>query len=856
MSAKTLTPMMAQYQEIKAQYPDAILFYRLGDFYEMFFDDAVEASQLLQLTLTSRNKGDHKAPMCGIPYHAAQNYIAKLTKLGKKIAICEQLSDPDLPGIVKRDVVRIITPGTTLDEHVLDQKNNNYTVAIVERDGRFGLASADLSTGQFQATELENLKDFLTEIERIRPVEAILEGGKFSAEIKKQMERSSLYFFEHSAEHLSGTPGDQASALLLDYLQKTQKTDLHHLKKAEHYRCDDFMALDESTLKNLELLSTLRENGKEGSLLWVLDETVTSMGGRYLRHVLTHPLLDRTQIEHRLDAVEVLTRQPVQLDDVRTALKNILDLERLLARLSLGHGNARDLLALKNSLQSIPVLQKLVAGFSSDLIAYLCSRLHGLPDLVQLLSRALVDEPPLAVREGGMIREGYDRELDELKKISREGKGYIQSLQEKEIARTGINSLKIRYNSVFGYYIEISKANLHAAPQDYIRKQTLVNAERFITPELKEYEEKVLGAEEKIVTMEYNIFHSLRETVVANIQQIQELAQAIAQLDTFCSLATVALTQGYCKPKIHDGFQLSIREGRHPVVEKMSHSGKFVPNDAGFDDDQKLLLITGPNMGGKSTYLRQTALIVLMAHLGSFVPAAEANIGLVDRIFTRVGASDNLVRGQSTFMVEMQETSFILNNATARSLIILDEVGRGTSTYDGMSIAWAIVEFLHDVIGAKTLFATHYHELIALADKLPYAANYSVAVKENETDGVVFLYKIVQGGVDRSYGIEVAKLAGLPTDVVMKARQILIDLEEGSHQAAIQAELDDTTKRVPADQTALFERQHQPVDHKEPLPISPLLHPAVEELQKLDINSLTPIEALNRIAELQKKSHD
>jgi len=844
-----MTPMMAQYREIKKNYPDAILFYRLGDFYEMFFEDAVEVSGLLQLTLTARNKGDHKAPMCGIPYHAAQNYIAKLTRLGKKVAICEQLSDPNLPGIVKRDVVRIITPGTTLDDNVLDQKANNFVAGIVERGGRFGLASADLSTGHFQVTELANLKDFLVEMERLHPVEAVIEPSFQDSTVMKKIGEARLgtFFFKHAAEPAPESPtgitklpdvaGEQAAALLMNYLKQTQKSEISHMRKAEKYSTEDFMALDEATLKNLELVSTLRENGREGSLLWVLDETVTSMGGRFLRYVLTHPLLQRQRIEERLNAVEEIVRRPGVMDDIRASLKNILDLERLLARLSLGHGNARDLLALKNSLKCVPTTRDFLGDFSSTLVQNITRKLEGLPDLVEFLERAIVDEPPLAVREGGMIREGFDRDLDEIKKISKEGKTFIQAMQEKEIARTGINSLKIRFNSVFGYYIEVSKANLHAVPEDYIRKQTLVNAERYITPELKEYEEKVLGAEEKIVAMEYSIFNSLREKVVAEIDRIQELARALAQLDVLCSFAKVAVVQGYCKPNISDDFLLEIRNGRHPVVEKMSFSGRFIPNDAVFNDSQKLLLITGPNMGGKSTYLRQTALIVLMAHLGSFVPAESAAIGLVDRIFTRVGASDNLVRGQSTFMVEMQETAYILDHATARSLIILDEVGRGTSTYDGMSIAWAIVEFLHDKVGAKTLFATHYHELITLAERLPAAANYSVAVRENENEGVVFLYKIVPGGVDRSYGIEVAKLAGLPAEVVGKARQILVDLEEGSHQTAIQAELDDPTKRIPEDQLALFERHQR----------------TVEELKKININSLTPIEALNRIAELKKR---
>lgn len=845
--SKGMTPMMVQYKQMKANYPDAILFFRLGDFYEMFFEDAVEASGLLQLTLTARNKGDHKAPMCGIPYHAAPNYIAKLTRLGKKVAICEQLSDPNLPGIVKRDVVRVITPGTTLDDNVLQQKANNFVAAIVESGGRFGLASADLSTGHFQVTELENVKSLFVEMERLHPVEAIILPEMKNSPVMKTFEetRLSTFFFEHILQADGGgnaTPSescaDKAASLLLDYLQRTQKTELSHIRNIERYSTQDFMALDEATLKNLELLSTLRENNKEGSLFWVLDETVTSMGGRYLRYVLTHPLLRQSVIEERLNAVEELVKRPGALDDIRNSLKNILDLERLLARLSLGHGNARDLLALKNSLQSVPATQKLLADFHSGLLTEISRNLDGMPQLSEVLQRAIVDEPPLAVKEGGMIRDGFHSELDEIKTISRQGKGYIQSLQEKEVARTGINSLKIRYNSVFGYYIEVSKANLHAVPADYIRKQTLVNAERYITPELKEYEEKVLGAEEKIVALEYSIFNSLRESVVAEIDDIQKLAQSVARLDLLCSFAKVAVTQGYCKPVVTQDFGLMIEGGRHPVVEKMSFSSQFVPNDAAFDTSQKLLLITGPNMGGKSTYLRQTALIVLMAHLGSFVPARQATVGLVDRIFTRVGASDNLVRGQSTFMVEMQETAYILNNATSRSLIILDEVGRGTSTYDGMSIAWAIVEYLHDALGAKTLFATHYHELITLAEKLPHAENYSVAVRENASEGVVFLYKIVKGGVDRSYGIEVAKLAGLPGQVVDKARQILVDLEEGSHQEAIRAELEDPSKRVPADQMLLFERQQR----------------ALEQLQKIDVNSLTPIEALNRIAALKKES--
>ncbi|MFA5829038.1 MAG: DNA mismatch repair protein MutS [Candidatus Gracilibacteria bacterium] len=875
-----MTPMMAQYKEIKAKYPDAILFYRLGDFYEMFFDDAIEASRLLQITLTSRNKGDHKAPMCGIPYHAAQNYIAKLTRQGKKVAICEQLSDPNEPGIVKRDVVRVITPGTTLDDQILDQKTNNFLLALTfeppsstnknNGEGTFGLAYADISTGELRVTELHNLQDVQTELERIHPKEALIPADLLNESFFKSINQSQLQTFFFTTEcppdseqflknflevkdlNGFGLEGQivaiKAAALILNYLQETQKTSLKHIQGLQTYQLSEFMPIDESTLKNLEITSTLRENKLEGSLLWVLDRTITSMGGRALRYALTHPLLDAEKIQERLDAVDDLFQNASILDDLREVLKQVLDFERLLARLSLGHGNARDLLGLKVSLKSIPYVQSILMGLHAPLLKQILGNLDALPDLVELIEKAIIDEPPLAIREGGMIKDGYNAELDKIKKISRDGKGFIQALQEKEIERTGINSLKIRYNSVFGYYIEISKTNLHAVPTDYTRKQTLVNAERFITPELKEYEEKVLGAEEKIVAMEYEIFNALRMRVVEEIGRIQKLAKGIAALDMLGSFARVAVDNCYCKPvitRLTSQLNIHIQSGRHPVVEKMTFASRFVPNDVLLDSgENQLLLITGPNMGGKSTYLRQVALITLMAHIGSFVPAAKAEIGLVDRIFTRVGASDNLMRGQSTFMVEMQETAYILHNATAKSLIILDEIGRGTSTYDGMSIAWAITEFIHDKIGAKTLFATHYHELIALAEKLPHAENYCVAVKENEEDGVVFLYKIVKGGVDRSYGIEVAKLAGLPAEVVGKARQILADLEEGVLEAGIQKELTDASKRVAPGQTEIFEQGRI---HQEIKP-----NPAIEELKKLDLNSMTPIEALNALAALKK----
>lgn len=844
-----MTPMMEQYKQLKAQYPDAILFFRLGDFYEMFFEDAIEGSRLLQLTLTARNKGDHKAPMCGVPYHAAQNYIAKLTKLGKKVALCEQLSDPKLPGIVKRDVVRIITPGTTLDENVLEQKQNNFLGVIHMRSETdaspegasgsctFELAYTDVTTGECFSTSLSSEKELITELERLSPAEVIVpkNSAVLLQKFSKLFPRTFFYTFENSAKN--------ASEILIEYLQSTQKTSLQHLRKPQVYEVNDFMPLDEATLKNLELLTTLRENKKEGSLLWVLDKTITSMGGRLLRFFITHPLTHKDQIQQRLDAIEIFVREQKILLDVREVMGSILDLERLLGRLSLGHGNARDLAGLKDSLQTIPGIQKILQTAQASLLQQTLSALDSLPELVDLIERAIVAEPPFSVSEGGMIADGYNIELDELKKISREGKGFIQKLQEEEIERTGIPTLKVRFNSVFGYYIEVSKAQAKNVPQDYIRKQTLVNAERYITPQLKEFEEKVLGAEEKIVALEKKLFEEVRLQVVAQAERIQQTARAVALLDVLSSLAITAIENRYCKPVLGEDGSLKITSGRHPVVEKMSASASFVANDIELDASKKsLILITGPNMGGKSTYLRQMALITLMAHLGSFVPAEKAEISLVDRIFTRVGASDNLIRGQSTFMVEMQETAYILQNATNKSLVILDEIGRGTSTYDGMSIAWAIMEYLHDSIGAKTLFATHYHELISLAEKLPRAANYSVAVKESAEEGVVFLYKILPGGVDRSYGIEVAKLAGLPEEVTAKARQILHDLEEGVVEAGIQKEL--AEKRLAEGQMGMFcERTPQSLQK----------NPTLEELKKLDLNSLTPLQALNKLNDFKKK---
>lgn len=829
---------MQQYQAVKNQYPDAILFYRLGDFYEMFFDDAIEASKLLQITLTARSKGENKTPMCGVPYHAANNYIAKLTRLGRKVAICEQLSDPNLPGIVQRDVVRVITPGTTLDESILDQKTNNYLLALTVDEGGFDLAYADISTGEFLVTRATDAVTLRTEIERVSPAEVLIPESHWDNPILVAIRKhfSQIAFFSIQQEQ----PNVTAEDLLTRYLQSTQKTALTHLRAAEKYEAGSSMMLDEATLKNLEILSTLRENKREGSLLWVLDETITSMGGRFLRHALIHPLLDKNVIEGRLNAIGELVQKQKLLSDVRDLLSNVLDLERLSSRLSLGRGNARDLVGLKNSLKVLPQLKVFLHEAQSDLLVQNRDSLDTLGDLVELIEKAIVNEPPLGIHDGGMITGGYSSELDELKSISTEGKNFIQQLQLQEIERTGISTLKIRYNSVFGYYIEVSKGQAKNVPENYIRKQTLVNAERYITPELKEFEEKVLGAEEKIVAIEHRIFLEIREKVEVNIARIQKTAAQIALIDHLSALAYVALQNRYARPKIIDDGGIRIVDGRHPVVEKMSSNGRFIPNDTILNHSgEQLLLITGPNMGGKSTYLRQVALIVLMAQVGSFVPAQSAEICLVDRIFTRVGASDNLVRGQSTFMVEMQETANILESATEKSLVILDEIGRGTSTYDGMSIAWAIMEYLHDKLKAQTLFATHYHELISLADKLEHAANYSVAVKEDAQEGVVFLYKILRGGVDKSYGIEVAKLAGLPAEVIAKARKILIDLEEGVLESGIQHELQ--TTRPTEGQTDMFAREHASIKE------------VADEVQKIDVNALTPMDALQKLHQLKTK---
>jgi len=853
---ENLTPMMLQYKKIKESHQDCILMFRLGDFYEMFFEDALEASKILQITLTGRSKGDsQKAPMCGVPYHAVDNYISKLTRAGKKVAICDQMTAPNGKSIVQREVIRVITPGTTLDDNILDGKANNYIVCVTKNGESFGFAYCDVTTGEFRVTEISGLKNLKSELVRIHPSECICEenlrielrdfladiSGMYTfpysysfdaeSELKKNFEIKSLGIFGLENKKLAV----QTAGMLFEYLRETQKTELKHIQKINYYEISEFMPLDESCVRNLELFYTNRDNKKEGSLAWVLDQTVSPMGGRMLRNWLLHPLLTKDVIENRLNKVEVFVKDSSLLRNVRERVSMIYDIERLLSKLSLGTGNARDLKALQKSLEIIPEVKILIKDISG--LQEIDQNLEPLTELTLLISKAIIDTPPLIVREGGMIQQGYNQELDELKSISTEGKTFISEMQEREIARTGINNLKIKFNSVFGYYIEISNSNLKSVPEDYIRKQTLVNAERFITPELKEYEDKVLNAEERIKTLEYELFYQVRMEVVKEIVRLQKVARAIAELDVYNNFAFIAVKNNYCKPAILESGEMHIVNGRHPVIEQLSLSRDFVPNDCKFDEKNKFLLITGPNMGGKSTFLRQVALIVLLAQIGCFVPAESASLGIVDRIFTRVGASDNLTRGESTFMVEMQEASFILNNATEKSLIILDEIGRGTSTYDGVSIAWAIMEFIHDKISAKTIFATHYHELIELADRLDKAKNMSVTVRENEKEGVVFLYKIVDGGVDKSYGIEVAKLAGLPVEIVSRARGVLTELETKHIQK----------NRVNKDQIELFEDEKER-KHKA------LNQAVINEIKDIDVDNMTPLEAMKKLDEIKKKS--
>jgi DNA mismatch repair protein MutS len=869
-----LTPMMAQYRRIKSELPkDALLLFRLGDFYEMFFEDAQAGAQLINLALTSRNG----IPMCGLPYHAANNYISRLLKAGRKVAICEQTEEAKPGKLVNREVTQILSPGTHFDERMLVAERNNFLAAVCTAGKTFGLALVDLTTGDFLTTEVEAEAALLTELERLRPAEIVhpMEATTLRDLLRNSGWTVSAYddwtFAPQTAvftvrEHfkvasLDGfglkdrTAAIGAAGGALHYLVQNLRRDVKHLTRLSFYQRTDFLALDYTTLRHLEILEPQHRDAPRNACLYgALNKTATPMGARLLRNWLSQPLAAVEPIRQRQETVATFIENSASLDTFRAQLTNVRDLERTLGRLSTGSGNARDLVVLRQALEQIPALRQTLDSVGraspradalvqaapearedarpTNLLTNLTAQLSEAPDLVELIGRAIVDEPPLAVKEGGMIRDGFSTDLDELRNAQRGGKDWLAKLQQDEIERTGISSLKVRFNSVFGYYIEVTKSNLDKVPPHYIRKQTVANGERFITPELKDMEGKILGAEERSVKLEYELFQRLREEILGQLATIQQTATALAQLDALASFAEIARLHDYCRPQVSNEGVLQITDGRHPVLEQSLVDERFVPNDTALssgapstgsartENEQKqaepvlgapqIALITGPNMAGKSTYIRQVALLTLLAHTGSFIPAKAARIDLVDRIFTRIGASDDLARGQSTFMVEMSETANILNNATPRSLIILDEIGRGTSTFDGLSLAWSIVEYLHNIVGAKTLFATHYHELTELAQRLPRIKNYNVAVREWH-DAIVFLRKIVEGGTDKSYGIQVARLAGVPKDVLERAKQILVNLEESEltpegnvRQPRRQQERDKLKQLAPPPQMDLF----------------------------------------------------
>ena len=865
------TPMMRQYLEIKSRYQDAILFFRLGDFYEMFMEDAVTASRVLDITLTSRNKGAaDEIPLCGIPFHSCQPYIARLVENGHKVAICEQVEDPKTAkGIVRREVVRVVTPGLIVDSDNLAPKENNYLMALTAGDrGRWGVAVLDISTGEFRVAECGDLEGVRSEIASVAPREVLLPEDEGGAALQRSLapvlagrmisrlpdwvcspDRASELlreFFSCATLEPFGCAkmpaAVGAAGAVLHYLRETQKGALDHIRSLRTTHASDVMALDETTRRNLELTATLHDGSRRGSLLGVLDRTVTAMGGRKLRHWIHRPLIDLEQIRDRHRAVAEMVEKSLLRRDLLTLLDGVYDLERLNGKIAMASANAKDLAALKNSLERIPPLLEALHLLESAAATRLSREIDPLTDIVELVGRAVVDDPPFVLREGGLIRDGYDGCLDELRAISREGKGWIARLEQQERERTGIASLKVRYNKVFGYYIEITRSHLHRVPADYERRQTLANAERYVTAALKEYEEKVLGAEDKLVELEYDLFQQVRGEVASHSARIQHTADALATLDVLLALAELAHERNYVVPEMDDSGDLVVRDGRHPVIEAMNLGEPFVPNDVTMDlRENQLLVITGPNMAGKSTFMRQVALIVLMAQIGSLVPARSARIGVVDRIFTRVGASDNLARGQSTFMVEMTETAHILRHATARSLIVLDEIGRGTSTFDGISIAWAVAEYLHDNphVAAKTLFATHYHELTDLALTREKVKNCNIAVKE-WNDQIIFLRRIVKGGASHSYGIQVARLAGLPEAVIERAREVLRNLESGEFEAEGHPRLARSRKASKSRNTSQMGLFDQGPD------------PLREKLAQIDVSVLTPLEALNILNDLTK----
>ncbi len=874
-----LTPMMQKYVETKEQYKDCILFYRLGDFYEMFFEDALQASKALEITLTGKDCGlEERAPMCGVPYHAADVYLNKLVSKGFKVAICEQMEDPkQAKGLVKREVIRIVTPGTNLSEQALDETKNNYLMCIVCMSDRYGISAADITTGEYLVTEVDDERKMQDEITKFAPKELICNQSFFVSgfevdDLKNRLGTAvypldNWYFddalctrglMEHfHVKSLDGLGladyncGVIAAGALLQYLTETQKSGLENLTSLTAYSIAKYMILDSSSRRNLELCETLREKNKKGSLLWVLDKTKTAMGARLLRRFIEQPLLEKSEIVRRLDAVGELKDNAITREELREYLNPVYDLERLISRISYQTANPRDMTAFRSSLEMLPHIKYLMTGLGSPLLTELREQIDELEDLCDLIRRAIVDEPPVVIREGGMIREGYNEEVDRLRSAKSDGKKWLADLEAKEKEKTGIKNLKIKYNKVFGYYLEVTNSYKDMVPDYYMRKQTLSNAERYITPELKELEDMILGAEDRLYTLEYDLFVEVRDKTAKEILRIQKTARAVAGIDVLASLALVAERSGYVKPVINEKGLIEIKNGRHPVVEKMMANDMFIANDTYLDNAKsRVSIITGPNMAGKSTYMRQTALIVLMAQIGSFVPADSARIGLVDRIFTRVGASDDLASGQSTFMVEMTEVANILRNATKNSLLILDEIGRGTSTFDGLSIAWAVVEHISNprLLGAKTLFATHYHELTELEGKLTGVNNYCIAVKE-KGDDIVFLRKIVKGGADKSYGIQVAKLAGVPDSVIERAKELVEELTTADITDKVQeisAESQKAKKaktpkydQVDLDQMALFDTVTD--------------SDVLQELQEIDVSNLTPVEALNTIYRLQNK---
>ena len=864
------SPMMQHYLKTKEEYKDCILFYRLGDFYEMFFDDAILASRELELTLTGKECGqEERAPMCGVPFHAAETYIARLIGKGYKVAICEQMEDPKLAkGIVKREVIRVVTPGTVIESNLLDEKKNNYIMAIYKNGIYFGISICDVSTGDFKATQIKETNNFsmaLDEISRYSPAEIVVNDLMYATteEIAKIRERFQIYISKQEEEKFSNNSeellnkynivnedGNEIKDIndktlcicaingLLTYILEAQKTSLDHINKITLYNNTKYMCLDINARRNLELTEKLRDKSKKGTLLWVLDKTSTSMGGRRLRRWLNDPLLDVERINKRLNAVKELKEKLILRGDITDLLKKVYDIERLVGKISYGNANGRDLISLKNSIKQLPELKRIMVSADSTLLKELYEELDTLEDIYTIIDNAIVEEPPISVKEGGLIKKGYDEEIDKLKIATTDGKNWLIQLEADEREKTGIKGLKVGFNKVFGYYIEVTKSNISLVPDRYIRKQTLTNGERYVTEELKKLENELLGAEEKVINLEYNAFCDIREKIEKQIIRIQKTADIISTLDVLNSFATVAEDMNYCMPIVDNSGIIDIKGGRHPVIEKILPSGAFVDNDTYLDkEDNRFSIITGPNMAGKSTYMRQVALISLMAQCGSFVPATSARLGVVDKIFTRIGASDDLSMGQSTFMVEMMEVATILKEATPNSLVILDEIGRGTSTYDGLSIAWAVAEYMSDKekCGAKTLFATHYHELIGLEEKIQGVKNYSIAVKERGED-IIFLRKIVSGGTDESYGVHVAKLAGVPQVVTKRSNEILKTLERKSILGNQKQEKEN--KKVATGQLDMYNYKLAEIAH---------------ELDKVDLNNLTPIDALNTLVKIKEK---